>query len=802
GSLIIGAWQTVLFHGEEKVSWMNRFPFQIRLTLFLISWLLVNSHISDGQELKNLRRERAIKALEGVGAVITYATDDRTKPIELSFAENRVTDKEMPHLLWLTTLESVDFNSAPSVTSQGFAFLRFLPNLRTLNLGGTDIKDKDLNVIRSLKKLETLHLWLTDIGDPALDPIADHPKLQTLNLWDAELSDAGIAKLAGCKTLRRLYIGRTIDRPILNLDPVLDNPVLDNETHIAAVPRISDAGVAALQAELPQTKIFYFNAQSRQIPDEGEAVGGVEIDAAEIRARIRRVSEPAVPNIAKRRGGHDWASFLGPTRDNKSAETNIVMRWPDAGPRIVWQRKMGDSHGTCAVYRGRLLLMERVGEINQLLCLHSETGRELWAFKTPTQYVDQVGYGNGPRCSPVVDGNRVYAYQADGVLNCVSVTEGKLLWSIDTAQEFGVVQYFFGVGSTPTVEGDMLFVAVGGSPQKQSERQIHMDSLKGNGTGIVAFNKYTGEIVYGITSALASYASPTFATIEGRRWGFVFARGELIGFDPRNGKVDFQFPWKARFKAAVSAATPIVVGDEVFISEAYGPGSCLLKVRPGGYEVVWQDDLRSREKSLRLHWNTPIYHNGFLYACSGRHAVEGEIRCVDWKTGAVMWKAAGINRSSLLFADDHFIALGEYGELLVFKANDEMLEQVCSVVLKEEDLEDGDSKDGDSKDGNAAKDDAAEMDLPRLLKYPAWSAPVLSHGLLYVRGKDRFVCLDLNKPDLNKPDLKKLDLKKLDLKKLDLKKPDLNKPDLNKPDLNKPDLKKPDLNKPDLKGSD
>ena len=198
----------------------------------------------------------------------------------------------------------------------------------------------------------------------------------------------------------------------------------------------------------------------------------------------------------------------------------------------------------------------------------------------------------------------------------------------------------------------------------------------------------------------------------------------MIGFDPGNGKVDFRFPWKARFKAAVSAATPVVVGNEVFISEAYGPGSCLLRVKPGGYDVVWQDELRSRNKALQLHWNTPVYHDGYLYGCSGRHAVEGEIRCVQWSTGKVMWRAPVLNRSSLLFIHGQFIALGEYGELLTFKANGERFEPTASLILTE------------SGDEN-------EKPASRLLKYPAWSAPVVAHGFLYLRGKDKFVCLDL-----------------------------------------------------------
>ncbi|MCH7729757.1 MAG: PQQ-binding-like beta-propeller repeat protein, partial [Planctomycetes bacterium] len=328
----------------------------------------------------------------------------------------------------------------------------------------------------------------------------------------------------------------------------------------------------------------------------------------------------------------------------------------------------------------------------------------------------------GPRCSPVVDGDRVYAYGADGMLYCLSVLDGQELWRVDTVKQFGVVQLFFGVGSTPVVEGELLSVVVGGSPAAAEGHRINLDFVEGNGTGIVAFDKFTGAVRYALSDQLASYATAKLATIGDRRWGFAFCRGALVGFDPANGKIDFEFPWKAKFNAAVSAATPVVVDDHVFISESYGPGGCLLKVRPGGCDVVWQDELRKREKAMQTHWNTPVYHDGYLYASSGRHSSHAELRCIEWKTGRIMWSELTQSRSSFLFVDDHFVVLGEYGQLMLVKANPKNFEPVAAVTLRE---------------------DPRDDDSPQLLKYPAWSAPVLSHGLLYVRGKDRLVCLEL-----------------------------------------------------------
>ena len=206
----------------------------------------------------------------------------------------------------------------------------------------------------------------------------------------------------------------------------------------------------------------------------------------------------------------------------------------------------------------------------------------------------------------MVDHDRVYIFGAEGMLHCLSVEDGKLIWKLDTAAEFGVIQNFFGVGSTPVIESELLIVQIGGSPPESKDVPPgRLDQVVGNGSGIVAFDKATGAVRYKITDELASYAGPTLATIGGRRWCFVFARGGLVGFEPASGKVDFQFPWRAPILESVNASNPVVVGDQVFISETYGPGSALLRVTPGEAKVVWSDAKRRREKAMQ----TPLEHS-------------------------------------------------------------------------------------------------------------------------------------------------------------------------------------------------
>ena len=427
---------------------------------------------------------------------------------------------------------------------------------------------------------------------------------------------------------------------------------------------------------------------------------------------------PAPVDLWTIKSGSDWGRFLGPTGDGKSPEAGIAKQWPEGGLPIRFQRPLGEGYAPPAVAMGRLFVFDRVKDNARLTCLHAETGEAIWQFTYTTDYMDQYGYDGGPRCQPIVDGDRVYSLGPEGLLHCLSVADGRLLWKVHTSDMFDVVQNFFGVGAAPVIDGELLIMQVGGSPR--GSLPVITGEVKGNGSGIVAFNKQTGEVVYKITDELASYATPTLATIHGRRWCFAFMRGGLLAFNPTDGKVDFHYPWRAETVESVNASSPVVVDDMVFISECYGPGSSLLKVTPGGaepYEVVWKDAERGRP-NMATHWNTPIHVDGYLYGSSGRHAGGAELRCIELKTGKVMWSQPRLTRSQLTYIDGHFIVLTEFGQLLLVRVNAQKFEPVATWT---------------------PVDDAGK----ELLEYPAWAAPVVSHGLMYVRGKDRLLCVEL-----------------------------------------------------------
>lgn len=434
--------------------------------------------------------------------------------------------------------------------------------------------------------------------------------------------------------------------------------------------------------------------------------------------------EALPPDLRTRTDGIDWPGFLGPNRDSKSPETGIRTDWAGGLP-LLWHVELGEGYAAPSVARGRLFYFTRVRDTARLVAVRSETGEELWRSEYRTDYEDYYGYDGGPRTAPLASGSRVYAVGADGVLRCHRVVDGSVLWERDVHAEYGVQQNFFGVASSPWIEGDLLIAAVGGSPP--GAPNIHSGRVKPNGTALVAFDKRTGEERYRVGDDLASYGSPVVRDIDGKRLGFHFARSGLIVFDPKDGRELDGFDWRARRLTSVNAANPLVVGAQVLLTESYEKGAVLLdydaaKDDASGLRPVWRDG--PRNQAIAAHWNTPVYHEGAVYVSSGEKSPNAELRAVDWATGEVHWSQPRLGRSQLLYVDGHFVVQSEGGDLLLIRATPQSYRQVAHLRLQAE------------VDGRAVD----------LLRYPAWAAPVLAHGVLYVRGRNRLAALELIPP--------------------------------------------------------
>ena len=417
-----------------------------------------------------------------------------------------------------------------------------------------------------------------------------------------------------------------------------------------------------------------------------------------------------------------WPTFLGPNQDGKSNQKNILKDWSGGKLKLLWQHETGKGYGIGSVADGKFYHFGLYDDQTRLTCLDCTSGIADWTFKYKSNYDDLYGFDAGPRATPIIDGDHVYTYGVEGQLHCLDKTNGQVVWKKDLNKQFGVIQNFFGVASSPTIFENLIIVMVGGSPEEsQKIAPGRLNQVKPNRSGIVAFDKLTGEVRYQTVNDLASYASLRIANINGKPTLLAWMRESLYGVEPRSGKELFSFYWRARILESVNAATPVAIGkDKILLTECYERGAVLLHVEPDKTEpkLVWSDKDAGRKPTLRSHWHTPIVIGDYAYGCNGQKTATADLRCFNWKTGKVQWKYDDLSRASITWVDDHFVVLGEEGELLLIKANPEKIE----VVTRYE------SGDGE----NQIK-----------FKRPCWAAPVISDGKLFVRGRDKLACFQL-----------------------------------------------------------
>jgi outer membrane protein assembly factor BamB len=421
--------------------------------------------------------------------------------------------------------------------------------------------------------------------------------------------------------------------------------------------------------------------------------------------------------------GEDWASFLGPRGNGHSAEKGLDPSLWKPHPPILWDIPLGISYGGPAVVGQKLYQFDRVLSKERLTCYDVSNGKPLWHWDSdPVNYRDMFNYNNGPRCSPIIDGDLIFLYGVTGQLHCIDAQSHKSIWSVDTMKKYGVIPNFFGVASNPFVFGDKLLVMIGGSPQEsQSLKTEELALVKPNNCAIVAFDKRTGKELYKTGNDLSSYTSMMVQEVAGKSTGLGFLRSGLIAFDPNDGKELFQYPWRADFLESVNAAVPVTDGQRVLVSESYQIGSTLLNATTSPWSIQWKDSGARNRLKFRAHWATPVLIDGYLYGCNGRNEDDSDFRCVRWEDGNVQWTHRSHERSSVIVVDGYLVVLGENGKLELIKPNPDKLDVVASSDLSQ----------------------VASADGQPLLTYPCWAAPVVSHGLLYIRGNDRLICMQL-----------------------------------------------------------
>lgn len=326
----------------------------------------------------------------------------------------------------------------------------------------------------------------------------------------------------------------------------------------------------------------------------------------------------------------DWPQWMGPGRDNIWREDGLLARFPAGGPRVLWRQPIAGGYAGPAVAAGRVYATDYVTEadvkvanferktstgIERVLCLDEATGTILWKHEYPVTYT--VAYPAGPRCTPTVDGDRVYTLGTEGHLFCFAVADGTVLWSRDLKEDYRTKAALWGYASHPLVDGDRLICVVG------------TDTAHA-----VAFDKRTGAEVWRAgTAPEQGYSPPTIITAAGVRQLLFMKPDGIYAVEPETGRQLWESPYNADNGSIIMA--PVQLGEHLFVG-GFQNKNLLLKLRGDapGVEVVWRNRPKQGLSAVNVQ---PYATEGHLY---GFHE-KGELRVVAIPSGDIVWKGGG-----------------------------------------------------------------------------------------------------------------------------------------------------------------
>lgn len=423
----------------------------------------------------------------------------------------------------------------------------------------------------------------------------------------------------------------------------------------------------------------------------------------------------------------DWPGWRGPRRDCVSKETGLLKEWPEKGPKMLWQAKgLGAGFSTPSVAGGRIYLLgtkdkeQARDKTEYLIALNARDGTLVW----DTAIGKTAGGHAGPRSTPTIDGDLVYALASNGQLACVETATGKVRWTKDFRKEFGGQSGGWAYAESPLIDGDLLICTPGGAkatfaaldkrsgtvrwtaavevpeepagqePEKKETKDKKKDKQK---------KKNNRKRNY----AVAGYSSVIIAELQGTKQYVQFLNGGVVGVDARDGKLLWHYDNPANGTANIS--TPVQHGDAIFAASAYGTGGGLARIVKSG------EGFRAEQvyfvSTMQNHHGGMIRLGDHLYGTNNSSLI-----CLDLKTGKPAWQERGVGKGSLFYADGHLYHRSEAGPIALVEATP------------------------------AGYREKGRFDQPQRSSFRAWPHPVVAGGRLLLRDWDNLFCYDVKGP--------------------------------------------------------
>jgi outer membrane protein assembly factor BamB len=371
----------------------------------------------------------------------------------------------------------------------------------------------------------------------------------------------------------------------------------------------------------------------------------------------------------------DWFQWRGPNRDGHSQETGLLQDWPQGGPRRLWQAAgAGEGYSSFSSSQGRLYTLGARGGTEYVMAFDAATGKKLWETANGSRFRNEQG--DGPRGTPTIDGDRVYAFGGTGELSCLDPATGKKIWSINVVRAFGGNVPYWGYSESPLIVGDRIVLNAGGRR-----------------ASIVAINKADGKTLWQNHNDEAGYSSPMLLRDGGLQQVVFFTGQRALAIDPRDGRLLWSYNRASNGTANI--ATPVIRGSRVFFSSAYGTGGGLVQAQAAAASEVYFT------REMRNHHSSSVLVGDTLYGFS-----DSILTALNFDTGRLAWRDRSVGKGSLIYADQRLYLYSENGVVGLAEANPTAYREHGRFSIAAQGA-------------------------------PTWSHPIITRGILILRDQDQ-----------------------------------------------------------------
>lgn len=390
----------------------------------------------------------------------------------------------------------------------------------------------------------------------------------------------------------------------------------------------------------------------------------------------------SVASAALAQSAGNWPQWRGANRDGISKETGLLKQWPAEGPPLAWKASgAGRGYSSVSISNGKLYTMGLRGDREFVVAFDVATGKEAWATAHGSAFRNDRG--DGPRGTPTIDGDRVYALGGAGDLSALDARTGKIVWTKNILREFGASNIVWGISESPLVLGNKVLVNAGGRD-----------------ASIVALNKADGSVIWKSQSDEAGYSSAIPVDINGITQVVFFTAQRAVGLDSKDGRLLWEYERPSNNTS--NAATPIVRGNRIFISSDYGTGGGVVEIKPDNkaQEIYFTKDMKN-------HHSSSVLIGDHLYGFSS-----SILTAMKFDTGELAWRNRSVGKGSLVYADGHLYLLSENGVVGLVEATPAEYKEKGRFRIPQESL-------------------------------PTWAHPVVAGGRLYLRDQDTIYAYDV-----------------------------------------------------------